>query len=174
MNSTAMATFLELPTISRIRRNHGLEHACLHLLSQRYPGRGFSGHSDAGGFWIIGDVSRDDISAVVQEALMRMLGGEKNLAVHPNCGTNFVTSGIFAGLAGFLALAGSGHRLRDRLERLPLAATLSILALILARPVGLLLQQEVTTSGNPGGLQIVSITSGQRGRWLTHRIRTTG
>jgi hypothetical protein len=174
MTSIAMVSLLESPAISRIRRNHGLEHASLHLLSQRYPERGFSGHSDAGGFWIVGEVSRDDVSVAAHEALRRMLAGEKGLAVHPNCGTNFVTSGIFAGLAAFLALAGSGHRLRDRLERLPLAATLSIMALILARPVGLLLQQEITTSGNPGGLQIVSITSSQRGRWLTHRVQTTG
>lgn len=174
MNSTAMASVLESPTISRIRRNHGLEHACLHLLSQRYPGRGFSGHSDAGGFWIVGDVSREEVSMAVQEALTRMLAGEQSLAIHPNCGTNFVTAGIFAGLAGFVALAGSGHRVRDRLERLPLAASLSILALILARPVGLFLQREITTSGNPGGLKIDSITSSQRGRWMTHRIRTSG
>lgn len=174
MNSSAMATILDMPYLSRIRRNHGLEHATLHLLSQRIPAGSFSGHSDAGGFWIIGDVSREEVGAVVQEALLRMKAGEKNLAVHPNCGTNFVTSGILAGLAGFVAFAGGGHRLRDRLERLPLAATLSILALILARPLGLLLQQEVTTSGNPGGMQIVSVASNRRGRWLAHRVRTTG
>ena len=174
MNSSVMAAVLDMPYLSRIRRNHGLEHASLHLLSQHYPGRGFSGHSDAGGFWIVGDVSREEVSIVVQEALMRMKAGEKGLAVHPNCGTNFVTSGVLAGLAGFVAFAGGGHRMRDRLERLPLAATLSILALILARPLGLLLQREVTTSGNPGGLQVVSITSSLRGRWMTHRIKTTG
>jgi hypothetical protein len=174
MNSPAMASVLDLPYLSRVRRNHGLEHASLHLLAQRYPGRGFSGHSDTGGFWIIGDVSREELGAVVQEALMRMKAGEKNLAVHPNCGTNFVTSGILAGLAGFVAFAGGGNRLRDRLERLPLAATLSILALILSRPLGLLLQREVTTSGEPGGLQIDQITSSRRGRWMMHRIQTTG
>jgi hypothetical protein len=173
MNSS-MANVLDTPYLSRIRRNHGLEHASLHLLSQRFPGRAFSGHSDAGGFWIIGDASREEVGVLVQEALMRMNAGEKSLAVHPNCGTNFVTSGILAGLAGFLAFASGGYRLRDRLERLPLAATLSILALILARPLGLLLQREVTTSGNPGGLQVVSITSSQRGRWMTHRIKTIG
>jgi Domain of unknown function (DUF6391) len=174
MNSSAMAAVLDMPYLSRIRRNHGLEHASLHLLSQHYPGQAFSGHSDAGGFWIVGDVSREGVNVVVQEALMRMKAGEKTLAVHPNCGTNFVTSGLLAGLAGFVAFTGGGHRLRDRLERLPLAATLSILALILARPLGLLLQREVTTSGNPGKLQIVTITSSRRGRWMMHRIRTQG
>jgi hypothetical protein len=151
-----------------------LEHACLHLLSQRYPGSGFSGHSDTSGFWIVGDISREEVAEVVQEALKRMQAGETNLAVHPNCGTNFVTSGLLAGFAGFLAFASGGHRFRDRLERLPLAATLSILALVLARPLGLYLQREVTTSGVPGGLDIVSITSKRRGRWHTHRIRTSG
>lgn len=172
MESKALAPVLELPFISRIRRNHGLEHACLHLLSRRYPDRGFSGHSDAGGFWIIGDVSQEEFGFIVEEALTRMRAGEANLAVHPNCGTNFVTSGLLAGMAGFLAFSGGGNRLRDRLERLPLAATLSILALILARPLGYYLQREVTTSGNPGSMRIISITSKQRGRWLTYRVRT--
>jgi hypothetical protein len=174
MNSSDLGTFLETPYLLRIRRNHGLEHASLHLLSQRRPGRAFSGHSDAGGFWIIGDASREDVGAVVEQALLRMKAGEQNLAIHPNCGTNFVTAGILAGLAGFVAFAGGRHSLRDRVERLPLAATLSILALILARPLGLLLQREVTTSGDPGELQIISITSGRRGRWMMHRIRTKG
>jgi hypothetical protein len=174
MNSSAMAGVLEMPYLSRVRRNHGLEHASLHLLSQKLPGRAFSGHSDVGGFWIIGEASQEEVGAVVQQALMRMKAGEKNLAVHPNCGTNFVTSGLLAGLAGFVAFSGGRHGLRDRLERLPLAASLSILALILARPLGMYLQREVTTSGDPGELQIVSITSSRRGRWMTHRIRTMG
>ena len=29
---------LNLPILSRIRRNHGLEHATLHVLSRRHPG----------------------------------------------------------------------------------------------------------------------------------------
>jgi hypothetical protein len=174
MNSQAIAPILEMPYVSRIRRNHGLEHATLHLLSRRHPERGYSGHSDTGGFWIVGDVSLEEISIVVQEALERMKAGGRNLAIHPNCGTNFVTSGILAGLAGFVAFAGGGNRLSERLQRLPLAATLSILALILARPLGFYLQREVTTSGAPGGLHVVSITTSQRGRWKAYRIRTVG
>ncbi len=174
MNSSGLTDILETPYLSRIRRNHGLEHASLHLLSLRFPGRSFSGHSDAGGLWIIGDASREEVGDVTEQALARLKAGERKLAVHPNCGTNFVTAGILAGLAGFVAFSGRRNGLRDRLERLPLAATLSILALILARPLGLVLQREVTTSGDPGGLEIISITSGRRGRWMAHRIRTKG
>jgi hypothetical protein len=47
----------DIPVISRVQRNHGLEHATLHILSQRYPKQSLSGHSDTGGFWIIGDVT---------------------------------------------------------------------------------------------------------------------
>ncbi len=174
MNPSGWSTLLDTPLISRVRRNHGLEHASMHILARRFPGRSFSGHSDARGFWLIGDVSTEEVRAAVQEALVRLRAGETTLAVHPNCGTNFVTSGILAALAAFLALLGGGRRLRDHLERLPLAITLVILALIMANPLGLVLQREVTASGEPGALWVVSIVSRRRGRVMTHRILTAG
>ena len=85
---------------SRIRRNHGLEHATLHVLAQRHPKISMAGHSNATGFWLLGDVDTEDLSDAIEEALRRMRSGERNLAVHPNCGTNFVSAGTIAGLAG--------------------------------------------------------------------------
>ena len=55
---------LDLPMISHIRRNHGLEHATLHMLALKLPNSVFMGHSDAGGFWIIGDVPPEFVSDV--------------------------------------------------------------------------------------------------------------
>jgi len=133
-----------------------------------------SGHSDGGGFYIVGDVSTQDVRSAVDEALTRLKAGESNLAVHPNCGTNFVISGMLVALAGFVAFFGAGSRLRDRLERIPLAASLSILTLILANPLGTLMQREVTTSGDPGSLEVLRVTTIKRGRWLTHRVETAG
>jgi len=161
-------------TLGRIRRNHGVEHATLHLLSQRYPLQPAAGHSDSRGFWILSNLPGQVVEDAAREALQRLRSGQRHLAVHPNCGTNFVTSGIFAGLAAWFALAGSGNRLRDRLERLPLAAALATVALILTRPLGGFLQQTVTTSGNPEGLEIVSIRTTKRGRMLAHRVSTRG
>ncbi len=161
-------------TFSRIRRNHGVEHATLHTLSRRYPMQPIAGHSDSKGFWIIGDLPEGAVEAAAVEALHRLREGQRHLAVHPNCGTNFVTSGIFAGLAAWIAMAGSGTRLRERLERLPIAAALATLALILVRPLGGFLQQTVTTSGDPEGLEIVSVRVSRRGRMLAHRVSTRG
>ena len=104
-----LAEFLNNPYLSRVRRNHGLEHATLTVLSRSYPGRGLTGHSDSAGFWIIGNVPPEAVHSAVQEALARMKAGEVNLAVHPNCGTNFVTSGILAALAAFVAFFGAGR-----------------------------------------------------------------
>ena len=36
-------TILDIPILSRIRRNHGLEHATLTLLAQRFPYRRMAG-----------------------------------------------------------------------------------------------------------------------------------
>ncbi len=163
---------LNQPTISRIRRNHGLEHATIHILSKRFPGTPLAGHSDAGGFWLLGDVSSEDVTAAVQQVLQRMQAGERSLAVHPNCGTNFVTTGTLAGLSAALTMFSSGRRTRDKLERLPLAMTVATLALILSQPLGYFLQERVTTSGDPGDMEIAEIIPTYRGRIRAHRVLT--
>jgi hypothetical protein len=165
-------TFLDAYPVGQIRRNHGLEHATLHVLAQRYPHMAAAGHSDMGGFWIIVNLPAEEVRSAVEEALRRLRNGESHLAVHPNCGTNIVTAGTLAGLAGALAMFGVGRRGKDKLERLPLAISLATLALIAAQPVGMFLQSNVTTSGNPGALEVIEIKSSQRGRVQAHRIIT--
>lgn len=167
-------SFLSTGPLSRIRRNHGLEHATLHVLAESKPKTPLAGHSDTGGFWILGDISTEQLSEAVHEALRRLQSGESHLAVHPNCGTNFVTAGTFAGLAASAAMFGSGGRTRDKVERLPLAATLATVALMAAQPLGLLFQREVTTSGEPGDLEVVEIKPSRRGRMQAHRVITRG
>jgi len=165
---------LDFPMISHIRRNHGLEHATLHMLALKLPNTLFMGHSDTGGFWIIGDVPSETLDAAVQEAIARLRSGEHQLAVHPNCGTNYVTAGALAGLAGASAMLGTGKRWQDKFVRLPLAATLATIALIFSQPLGLLLQARVTTSGDPDSLEVISITQKSQGRMTVHRIQTRG
>jgi hypothetical protein len=167
-------TLLSAFPVSRIRRNHGLEHATLHLLSERYPKVSLAGHSDMGGFWVLGDITTEDLRSAVDEALDRMRNGEHNLAVHPNCGTNFVTAGTFAGVAASVAMFGAGRRFRDKLERVPLAASLATVALMLAQPMGLLIQERVTTSGHPEALKVIQIIPSSRGRIKAHRVVTEG
>ena len=169
-----MRTLLEVPSLSRIRRNHGLEHATLHILSRRNPGLGLAGHSTAGGFRLMGKISTAEVQTAVEEALARLRGGEHHLAIHPNCGTNFVTAGVLSGLAGAAAMLGAGQRRRDKLERLPVAAAMATLALLVGMPLGLLLQQQVTTSGQPGNLEVFSISRTQHGRLVVHYVQTRG
>ncbi len=168
----------EFAPLSRIRRNHGLEHATLHILAERHPGKPMAGHSDASGFWIISELSEDQVASAVQEALSRLRAGEAKLAVHPNCGTNIATAGVLAGLAAGLAMYGAGRKLRNNLERLPTAIALATLALIAAQPLGLLLQERFTTSGVPGDLHVLALESRRisrtSGTLIAHRIKTQG
>lgn len=165
---------LNFPVFSRIRRNHGLEHATLHMLAKTHRGKRMGGYSDFNGFWLVGDLTTAEVSTAAHEALQRMKAGEEQLAVHPNCGTNFATAGSLAGVVGVLGMLGVGSRKRDKLERLPLVATLATVALIFAQPLGLSVQKNLTTSGHPGNLEIVDISPSQRGRMKSHRITTRG
>jgi len=174
LQQTLLQPILKSPLIGRVRRNHGLEHATLHILSRRYPGRRMGGRSGLDGFWLIGDVPSEGVRDAVEEALRRLRNGESRLAVHPNCGTNFAVAGIMAALASLAGMWRVGSRKRDKLERLPLVATLATLAVIAARPFGLSIQQNVTTSGNPGDLEIVEIVPSQQWGLKSHHIITRG
>ncbi|HFC09654.1 MAG TPA: hypothetical protein ENJ54_07400 [Chloroflexi bacterium] len=167
-----MPAFHEL--ISRVRRNHGLEHATIHLLSRRHPNTFLAGHSDPEGFWLIGNVPTAAVESAVQEALERLRGGERRLAIHPGCGTNYLVSGGLAALAGALAMLGVGKRWRDKADRLPLAVMLGTVALMFSQPLGYLLQEKVTTDGDPGALEIVEIIPTRQGRFTAHRVLTRG
>jgi hypothetical protein len=172
MNST-LGSLLNNPTISRVRRNHGLEHATIHVLAEKNPKRSIAGHSDVGGFWLLGEVTAGEVKDASSEALHRLQGGESSLAIHPNCGTNLVTSSMAAGVAGALAMSGTRSG-RDRLERLPLAGLLAMAALLMARPLGTRVQQRITTSGEPGELEIVDISETQRAGLKAFRVTTRG
>jgi hypothetical protein len=166
-------TILDLPILSRIRRNHGLEHATISLLSQRFPYRRLAGYSFPGGFFLLGDVPTDQVREVVTQALSRMNNGERYLAVHPNCGTNYAVSGLVAGLLAWLGMAGAKSK-RDQVARLPLVITLATLGVIVSVPLGPQIQQHVTTSGDPQGLSIVDIFPIRFGRFSLHRVITRG
>lgn len=164
-------TILETPTISRIRRNHGLEHATLNVLAGRFPGRMLSGISYPGGFFIFGDVPTDDLREVITLALARMNNGERRLALHAGCGTNYVVSGAVAGLLVWLGLAGAKN-VRQKVERLPLVVVLATLGLIASQPLGRKVQERITTSGDPEGLSIGKITPIRFGWFALHRVLT--
>ncbi len=171
---TKWLAWLNAAPLSRLRRNHALEHATLHVLARRDSRRMIAGHSDLGGFWILGEVSTAELQEAVEEALRRLRAGERHLAVHPNCGTSFVAAGALAGLGAFVAMVGTERKWRSRLERLPLAISLATVAVMLAQPLGLMLQREVTTQGDPEALEVVEIIPTQRGSWKAHRVLTRG
>lgn len=160
--------------LTRIRRNHGLEHATVHILSRRNTGLALVGRSDWNGFTLYGPVDTMEVNQAVHEALHRLRQGESSLAVHPRCGTVLATTGLMTGLAAFLAfsLDASPSRNRFRWEAIPLAILAATFAAILAQPLGLLLQERYTVSGNPGNLQIRQIGQYSFGKLTAHRIET--
>jgi hypothetical protein len=163
----------EFPILSRIRRNHGLEHATITLLSQRFPYHRLAGYSYPGGFFLLGDVPTEQVREVVAQALSRMINGERHLAVHPNCGTNYAVAGLLAGTMAWLGMAGTKSK-RDQLQRLPLLIALATLGFMVSAPLGPKVQEYITTSGDPQGLSIVDIFPVRFGRFSIHRVITQG
>ncbi len=166
---------LELPVVRKTRRNHGLEHATIHVLSSRVKGLQMAGRSDAGGFVLLGEAPTESIEAAVRDALRRMKHGEHGLAVHPNCGTNLLTTGFMTTTTAMIGFAGKSRR--DAWERIPLVLFAVILAIIMSQPLGTSLQKYITTDGDPGDLEIVQITRGTMrspfgGAIPYHRVKT--
>ncbi|MBN2257662.1 MAG: hypothetical protein JW704_07535 [Anaerolineaceae bacterium] len=153
----------------RIRRNHGLEHATINVLSERHPGLRLAGYSTPFGFYIIGPVTLDTLTNAIQEARQRVSGGRRGLVIHDRCGTNYVAGGILAGFAAWMSMLGA----RRKLNRLPLVILVATLALLFSPRLGTWLQRHVTTSSYLDGLDIIKIKQGQFGKFNRYTVNTS-
>jgi hypothetical protein len=178
MHKGLLSTLLDLPLISRVRRNHALEHATMQVLGERHPNLRLMGRSSLWGFHVYGDADTEDILGAAREGLRRLKVGERGIAIHPHCGSNYVVAGTVAGLSAFLALGGLSRSRResllDRLARLPMACATATLGIILSRPLGTALQAHVTTDADVGDLRVAGITRNERAGSAIHFVRTEG
>ena len=159
---------------ARVRHNHALEHATLQILAEKRKAGRLAGFSDARGFWVIGEVDTEDLIGAVEEGIQRLNNGEHSLAIHPNCGTNLATAGLFGGAAAWLSTLNMGKTWGDRFDRLPLVITLVTMALMIAQPVGPRLQEKITTDPNLGDLRVMAVECYVERRPPAHRILTKG
>jgi len=162
---------LDLPLILETRRNHALEHATIHMLSAKYPDRHLAGHSNPTGFFVLGNITTDDLKAAVTEAWTRLRAGESDLAIHAGCGTNFATTALMAGTFAWFPLSGS-KSLRRRLWLLPFAVAFGLLGFVLSQPLGPILQAKVTTEADLGDLQVDDIILVRKNGVAVHRVIT--
>ncbi|MDE3090814.1 MAG: hypothetical protein KGJ80_15670 [Chloroflexota bacterium] len=150
---------LETAPISIVRRNHGIEHATVHILTARDPRTRLIGRADTTGYNIYGDVPTDALISAAREALERLQRGERALAVHPRCGTNLVVAGLLTALAAVLAMGR-----RPSLKKIPDAILATTIAAFLAQPLGMTLQARVTTSPDAIGARIAGVRQSQMGQ----------
>jgi hypothetical protein len=158
-----------LAIIERIRQNHALEHATVHTLAQAKSGLRLVGRSDWTGFWLYGDIDTESVTRAAQEGLRRLRLGEAHMAIHPRCGTNIASTLLLGATTGYLAT-----RL---LRKSPFLRVLGLIAALIVtvtygQPLGLLLQEHVTTNAALGSLRLVRIEHLMSGEMAVHHIVT--
>ncbi len=139
MNPIEMA-LQQLTLGGAVRENHALEHATIVLLSKQYPEARLSGVSFAPGFFVFGDVPTEAVLPAAQQALGRLRGGEPEMAIHERCGTNLAVAGMLTGLSAMTVA-----RLRKPYNNFNNVVLATTAAIVLARPLGLLVQRYITT-----------------------------
>ena len=169
---------LSAPLPLAIRRNHGLEHATLHVLGERIRPLRAAGHAEPRGFRVVGDLSADVIRAAAEEAIRRMQAGETWWAVHPGCGTNVVTSSLLTSAFAYLGTLLAGRKAGWQ-EKLSNAISLGTLGALIAHPLGPLLQARVMTSADMRGARVRAVRreypfflAGPFSRTVVHFVET--
>ena len=158
-------------TIGLVRRNHALEHATVTLmLEEGGVGGPLGGYSTPWGFIIIGKLSTEHLTHIVNKALEGLNAGHSELAISPHCGTNMAVAALFSGALTRLVL---GKRRKGRWKRLPLVLGAVVVGALLSRPVGNALQRRFTTLSDMNGLEVISIQKAWPGdEPRLHRITT--
>ncbi len=167
-----MDEFINQGVPMQVRSNHALEHATLHILQERGTRVALGGISDAGGFWIYGEVSTEEIAEAAREGLRRLAEGESDLAVHPNCGTNIAVGALSAGGLAWLAMVGTKGDVGRRFRRLPVAVLMGMIGYRLAQPLGPKVQESITTNADVSRVKIVDVIRHDVMGYTVHRVST--
>ena len=157
-------SILDIPPFLATRRNHAVEHATLKILARKYEDKNLAGHSNPTGFFLFGDLAMDDIRSAIHEAMNRLRAGERDLAIHPGCGTNMATSMILPASFAWIPFQ-STRSFRWRLVLIPVALMFAAFGYLLSRPLGPWMQRNVTTEANLGDLQLVDIVRVRKGMY---------
>lgn len=136
-----------------VKQNHALEHATIVLLSRKYPEVRLAGISFAAGFFVFGDVPTEAVLPVAQEALNLLRTTQPELAIHERCGTNLAVSGMLTALAAMTVA-----RMRKPYGTFNNVMLATTAAMILARPLGLVVQRYFTTQTPNATMVIEKVT----------------
>jgi len=144
---------LEFGFIRKTRRNHAFEHATAHFMARKVKNLRVSGVSSPFGFFLMHNGTVAEGEKAAEDALAALKGGTHQLAIHPNCGTNLVTAGAMTTLVGLLFLGGRSWK------KINLSRTLlfMMLAVYFSQPLGMKVQEHITTKGDPGEMEIQTI-----------------
>ena len=151
-NRIGIGTFSAEKTIAQIRKNHALEHAVVHVLEKKFSHCALAGYSINKGFWVIGKLAIQDVQEAVDAAYARL--------AHEGCGTNLAATGLAVSLGSLLTMAGTRSE-KERLSRLSSLILVTTACLQLSKPLGVMLQRNVTTDPDMTGLSIRGIDAGE-------------
>lgn len=138
----------------RTRRNHSCEHATVNVLEEWFgPLPQAAGVATKEGFyvWGVDGIDPDTLIGAAQQGLGRMKRGERNLALHPRCGTSMTVAQFVFALVFLLTLGLTGYFF---LEAILVALAAMFL---LGKPLGLLAQKYFTTSPDVATLDIAEM-----------------
>lgn len=153
MSDSPFSGLLNFGFIRQTRRNHGYEHATAHMLARKVKNLRVAGVSSPFGFILLHNGTAAQGEKAAEDALAALKDGQKMLAVHPNCGTNLVTAGVLTTLVGWLFLGGR----RANKSNLNRALLFMMLAVYASQPLGMKVQEHVTTAGDVGEMEIANL-----------------
>jgi hypothetical protein len=151
--------------VRRTRQHHAIEHATLHVLSERYPSRTFAGYSDPLGFIVYGNVDSFALQRAVSDAMLRLQAGEAHLAIHANCGTVLASTAFLTAMAALIGGAGQ----RGAVGRFTSMLMWVLGALVISKPLGLRLQR-YTTLAEIADRWLVEVRPLSTGKTTVHRV----